>query len=239
MKISKKLLDEVKAGDGHLFKFQIPKTRYGKDRKSEVIEVLKEIHCENVIHVGACGHLNSIKKQLERGVWFHDRICSNFKNVIGTDINEEAVDYLAGIGKKRLYSKDATVDGAFLKEELGKNAEKGEFAVLLPEVLEHIENPIEFLKELKDTFGGYHIIITVPNAFGTWVITNVLKHNYETINSDHKYWFTPFTLLKIAAMAGIEIEELRFCDYSIAGKIFKKPIISNTLLLKGKFTDYK
>lgn len=234
MKISKELLEEIKASDGHLYKLHVPKTREGKDRKSEVIDVLKEMECENIIHVGACGHLDGIKKQLDNKVWFHDKICANFKNVIGTDINSEAVDYLKKLGKEGLYDKDATIEGAFLKEELGKNAKEGKSAILLPEVLEHIEAPTVFLRKLKENFKGFYIVITVPNAFGTWVISNVLKHNYEPINSDHKYQFTPFTLLKAAALAELEIEELRFCDYSIAGKILKKPIISNTLLLKGK-----
>lgn len=234
MKITKELLEDVKASDGHLYKLYIPKTREGKDRKSEVIDVLKEAQCENIIHVGACGHLNKIKKQLDNNVWFHDKICASFKNVIGTDINSEAIDFLTRLGKKGLYDKDATVDGLFLKEKLGENAGGGKSAILLPEVLEHIEDPFTFLRKLKENFEGFYIIITVPNAFGTWVISNVFKHNYELINSDHKYQFTPFTLLKAAALAGIETEELRFCDYTVAGKILRKPIISNTLLLKGK-----
>lgn len=235
MKLSTELMERLNATDGKGYKFHIPKAREGKDRKNEVIGVLKELGAENIIHVGACGHLRSIQEQLDRKVWFHDMLCANFKNVIGTDINREAIDFLTGLGKEKLYDKDATADGVFLREELEKGISKdGESVILLPEVLEHIEAPISFLKRIKENFKGFYIIITVPNAFGTWVISDVLKHNYETINSDHKYQFTPFTLLKVAALAGVEIEELRFCDYSIAGKILRKPIISNTLLLKGK-----
>lgn len=231
MEISKAILEEVKSSDGHLCDFFIPKTREGKDRKNEVIDVLKKLGCENIIHVGACGHLKGIQKQLDANKWFHDKLCLHFKNVIGTDINKEAVAYLIGQGKKNLYDIDITADGLSVKQ-LFKANEGG--CILLPEVLEHIEEPYDFLRKVRKNFNGYHIVITVPNAFGTWVLTNILNHNYEKINTDHKYWFTPFTLLKVAALAGIEVKELRFCDYSIMTKILKKPILANTLLLVGK-----
>ena len=235
MKVPKELIEEIKSSDGHLYKLHIPKTKEGKDRKNEVIQVLKELECENIIHVGACGHLKGIQRQLEKGTWFHAKLCSNFKNVIGTDINGQAIEYLVNQGKKRLYNKDVIIDSEMLKNEIErKKAEGSKNAILLPEVLEHIEEPYIFLRNLKENYKGYYIVITVPNAFGTWVFFDILRHNYERINSDHKYWFTPFTLLKIAILSGVEIEELRFCDYSITGKILKKPIIANTLLLIGR-----
>lgn len=121
MEISEAILKEIKSSDGHLCKFHIPKTRKGKDRKSEVIDVLKKLGCENIIHVGACGHLKGIQKQLDENSWFHDKLCSNFKNVIGTDINKEAVAYLVGQGKKNLYDIDITVDGLRIKQLVKMN----------------------------------------------------------------------------------------------------------------------
>lgn len=222
--------------DGHMFRFSISTSREGKDRKRQVIDVLKELNADNIIHIGCCGHLANIKRQLDNGTWFHDMLCEHFANVIGTDINEEAVNYLLSMDKRRIYAKDAITDSVDLIKELnGENKMGGgDNAIILPEVLEHIENPILFLAKLKECYEGAYIVITVPNAFGTWVIKDVIRHNYEVINSDHKYWFTPYTLLKQMTMAGISIIDLQFCDWSIMTKLFKRPMMCNTLLAVGK-----
>lgn len=62
MKLTEELIKGINATDGKTCEFSIPRTREGKDRKEELISVLKENHIENIIHVGACGHLNSIQK---------------------------------------------------------------------------------------------------------------------------------------------------------------------------------
>lgn len=234
MKITKEVKETLKTTDGHSYKFNIDISREGIDRKNQMIKVLKKINCENIIHIGCCGHLNNIQRQLDNGTWFHDMLCDNFDNVIGTDINKEAIDFLINKGKKRVYARDAISDSVKLIEELERKKISGETAIILPEVLEHIDNPINFLKNLKERYPNNYIIITVPNAFGTWVMKGTVIHNYELINSDHKYWFTPYTLIKNMAEAGIDVTDLMFCDWSIITKLLKKPILSNTLLALGK-----
>ena len=238
MKIDAFIREKLSKTDGEMVDFKIPRSRDGKDRRSEMLLLLKEYNVENIIHVGCCGHLNNLDSQLKSGRWFHGMLCDNFKNVIGTDINKQAVNYLLEKqmgGITRIYDKDAVQESDELKKELYTCfSENKETAIILPEVLEHIEDPVSFLKMIKKSYEGMYIMISVPNCFGTWVLSDVVRSNVEKINSDHKYWFSPYTLLKVASLAEIEVRSLHFCDYSIFTKIVKGNILANTLLLVGK-----
>jgi len=84
------------------------------------------------------------------------------------------------------------------------------------------------------------IIITVPSAL-RFRNLNGMK---ECINTDHRYWFTPFTIAKVCIEAGIYPEKLLFCDppYTLMNRIVRKlrlknftqnSVFSDTLLLIG------
>jgi hypothetical protein len=83
---------------------------------------------------------------------------------------------------------------------------------LLGEVVEHIDNPVSFLKKIRENLMDTveKVIITVPYAFGLRQIFSGLFKK-ERINSDHRYWFTPYTIAKTCFEAGIYPEDLLFC----------------------------
>ena len=235
MKIDDSMREKLLKTGGGLVKFEIPRSREGKDRKSELILLLKEYNVENIIHVGCCGHYKNLNDYLKNGGWLHGMLCDNFKNVIGTDIDKKSVDYLLERGCKRIYDKDAAYESDALWKELYTGFVKDkETAIIVPEVLEHMEDPLAFLKMIKKSYAGAYIMIDVPNCFGSWVLSGAIKSNMEKINSDHKWCFSPYTLLKIVTLAEIEILSLHFCDYSILSKIVKGNIFANKLLVVGK-----
>jgi hypothetical protein len=51
--------------------------------------------------------------------------------------------------------------------------------------------------------------LTAPNPWNR-TSKKFLKKNIEIINTDHKYWFTPYTLSKILYEAGYKVEEIMF-----------------------------
>jgi hypothetical protein len=81
--------------------------------------------------------------------------------------------------------------------------------MILGEIIEHISNPAAFLNALRERYAGYvgKIILTTPHAFRYKNFTRAAKTHQEIINSDHRFWFTPYTLAKIAVDAGLWPEE--------------------------------
>ena len=79
------------------------------------------------------------------------------------------------------------------------------------EIVEHLDNPVEFLRLLNERYKQRvdKIIITVPNAFRINNLTFSMK-GQECINTDHRYWFTPYTICKVVHRANFVIEQLLY-----------------------------
>jgi hypothetical protein len=89
---------------------------------------------------------------------------------------------------------------------------KWDYAVF-GEIIEHIDDPVHFLKTFRQRFGGSvnGFIVTVPNIYNKHHFSNMLKYR-EVINSDHRYWFTPYTISKILVTAGYTPEKIIFSN---------------------------
>ncbi len=87
-------------------------------------------------------------------------------------------------------------------------------SMIMGEILEHIDNPVHFLSQIRKRYKPFvkELVITVPNALAISNTVNALK-NTERINSDHRYWFSPYTLHKILDIAGFEPIRHEFATY--------------------------
>jgi hypothetical protein len=67
---------------------------------------------------------------------------------------------------------------------------------------------------IKTNYGQYFdkILISVPNALSYNNFRNTFK-GIEQLNTDHRYWFTPFTLSKIVNRAGYDIIDCSLSQY--------------------------
>lgn len=89
---------------------------------------------------------------------------------------------------------------------------KGKYDVLLvPEVMEHVDNVRDFLEEL-DRAPAKRVIITVPDAVqcrqGHFDFDKEHKAVVEVIHPDHNYWFSPYTLANLVR---------KYTDWTIKG----------------------
>jgi hypothetical protein len=75
------------------------------------------------------------------------------------------------------------------------------------------------------------LIVTVPNATILHQMLNVRK-GIELINTDHRYWFTPFTLGKVGTRAGFKIEEFGYCQNYMPGTFFKNMLVKRYPMLR-------
>lgn len=192
--------------------------------RMEYIEAL--VKGKKIIHLGCTDHIPLIKEKINNNIWFHKRLDDITERCLGVDINEESINYV----KDELGYIDI-INYDIMKDEPSSEilSEQWDY-LIMGEILEHVENPTILLSKIKEKLGSSvkRIIITVPNAFGILNFKFALKHQ-ELINTDHKFWFSPYTLGKIAMIAGFEVESFNFC---FPGPLPRRKFFTSFLLKK-------
>lgn len=191
---------------------------------------------KNIIDLGFADHSEMINDKIKKGDWLHNRLISVSSRCLGIDIASDTVKYIKEIGISDVICADIIND-----DIADVKSNRWDF-IILGEILEHIANPVLFLSTLRSRYADCikHLVITVPNAFALGNVRNTFMR-FEGINSDHKYWFTPFTLMKVATEAGITIEEIYLCERDSHMGFLKLamvktfPMLFNTVLLQGSF----
>lgn len=77
--------------------------------------------------------------------------------------------------------------------------------VICSEMLEHLSNPGNFLRALKDTYPERTVYFTVPNA-GAYLV----KDGAEVVNSEHVCWYSYQTLLALLTRYHYKISAARW-----------------------------
>lgn len=183
---------------------------------------------KKIVHLGCTDHIQLISDKREKGLWLHDKITSKAKECIGFDINSNAVKYV---------NDELNINNVFFDDIVSRKNEmicsKKWDMIIVGEILEHVNNPVDFLNKIKKMYSGVieKILITVPNALK---LENYIfaEQGYECINSDHRYWFTPYTISKVLYESQIEIEELYMTPgYEILDNKMKEILKNNNLLM--------
>jgi 2-polyprenyl-3-methyl-5-hydroxy-6-metoxy-1,4-benzoquinol methylase len=162
---------------------------------------------KSVLHIGCADHINLIDAKRSAGTWIHGYLTKISSKCIGIDINREAVNYLQNhLGITNVIYANITEE---FPESLNESSPWNK--VFLGEIIEHVNNPVNFLKKLKKGLNGHaeELILTAPNALSLQNFNN-LRKGVECINSDHRYWFTPYTLAKIVQEATFKPKSFYF-----------------------------
>ena len=207
MKIDSDLIKYLK---GDIFSntqsFQIRRERHpDRSREAAIIEIIKG---HSVIHVGCADHLPLIEEKIRTNRWLHKLITDASSGCIGIDIDKEAITYI----RDKLGIKNV-IPGDILNDNLDEiNREKWDY-VVFGEIIEHLDNPVEFLRIFKNKYGDTvkKFIITVPSIFNLSQIRNIRKYR-EVINTDHRFWFTPYTILKVLVRSGYSPEKILYSN---------------------------
>lgn len=160
-----------------------------------------------VVHVGCVDHLEIIDEKIRDRQWLHQILCESAERCLGVDNNVDGIAAIARKGWADVVAGDITQPSVFLDD-----SEHWDILVL-GEILEHVDNPTSFLEQIRTGWEGRceRMIVTVPNAFGWSTIRSALRSG-ENINTDHRYWFTPFTAAKVATRAGWTVESIQLCE---------------------------
>lgn len=163
---------------------------------------------KRIVHLGCLDHQPLIADKVARRQWLHKELTDVASACIGIDIDEPALRYVeSSLGFKNIVLGDFTSD----RIDAVRNSQ-WDYA-MLGELLEHIDNPVQFLSAIRRNYTGIidRIVVTVPNAW-TRMTMKMAQASIEMINSDHRYWFTPYTLAKVLYQAGMVTEEIKFAN---------------------------
>ena len=180
----------------------------GPGGQSERVAFLEQaVTGKRVLHVGCLDHVDLIEPRILANTWLHKRLTDVAERCLGIDIDEEGAAEARRHGFDNVLISDLAANephSAILEERWDY--------IILGEVLEHIDNPVRFLEEIASKYASVidRVLITVPNAFHLDNFRNVLRHT-ERINTDHRFWFTPYTLARVATAAGLVVEDYRLC----------------------------
>ena len=203
------------------------------------------IRNSSVIHIGCSDHISIINEKIRNNIWLHKLITDNSSKCIGIDIDRESIDFVKNeLGYHNVYCGNVLTD-----DFPDLTTDKWDY-VVFGEIIEHLDDPVSFLNIFKSRFGRFidRFIITVPNIYNKRQYMN-MKHYKEIINSDHRFWFTPYTISKVLVSAGYNPEQISFSNLErlttselvlrkikqIAGLKVKYPFYYfNTIIISGK-----
>jgi 2-polyprenyl-3-methyl-5-hydroxy-6-metoxy-1,4-benzoquinol methylase len=158
---------------------------------------LKELTAsKKIIHLGCGDHIDLIELKRKNGSYLHDILVENCSRVVGIDPNREALERMALLGIEDLYHPDEF-----------KLLEEFDY-MLVTDVIEHINNIGEFLSSIK-SYNVTKWVFTTPNGYR---LHNRTQFSSEHINTDHRYWFSPYTLVKTLYENGFYIEKVNMTD---------------------------
>lgn len=234
MLINNNIQNALNRTTGSSYKLVCENTEKRMGKQEYILTYLKGRNA-SIIDVGCASHKKNIDIQMKQGCWLHARLDDVTIENYGIDINTEACEYL-----KKEYRRTDCICANIIDdmEKIKKYIGGKKNYLLLADVLEHINDPIGFLQKIKGGGLAEKIIITVPNAFHFVNIYFAFRKNTEIINSDHKFWFSPFTILKCCKEAGIDIEKIDFCGFELKGhklpRVLCKDIMAQTIFAVGK-----
>jgi 2-polyprenyl-3-methyl-5-hydroxy-6-metoxy-1,4-benzoquinol methylase len=203
--------------------------------------ILGLVKGKSVLHVGCTDHLELIDMKIGHNTLLHQRLSEAASECLGVDIDAAATEHLRARGIENIVVADITRPG------IGEIAGRRWDCLLLADIIEHIDDPVRFLKAVAENYREHigSVVITVPNAFGLNHMTTALGDGAESINRDHRYWFTPYTLCKVAYHAGLTPDNITMCanEYAAAAleahreTLLNKPLLLDTVALEAHWAQ--
>ncbi|MEO5697088.1 MAG: methyltransferase domain-containing protein [Burkholderiaceae bacterium] len=191
MKLDRATLDHLTGttfSNGHAFDLG------NRGRASRRFERLIELcRGQRVLHVGCCDHLDLIRDKAARGVYLHQHLCAVARHCVGVDTNAAGVALLREMDFPKVYLPEDVPDDEF-------------DICLLADVIEHVGDVVSFLQSMR-RYRFQRIVVVTPNLFR---LRNWLSSG-EVVNTDHRYWFSPYTLCKVLVDAGYTPQQVELC----------------------------
>lgn len=167
------------------------------NRKAFTIEYCRG---KRVLHVG-CVDAGIMEQRIEEKNFLHYYIDQVATKLIGVDIDRPGLDHLSKAGYDVHYL-DLQTDRQLLTD-LAAQVD----LIVIPEVIEHLNNVGQALDNLRESGFTGDILFTTPNAF-SYRTTLMLAQGVEMVHPDHNYYFSATTLKAVMDKHGFEIKRL-------------------------------
>ncbi len=180
------------------FRQRLPEqVEYTESRKGFTTEYCRG---KRVLHIG-CVDAGMMQLRIKQNNYLHGHIARVAAEVIGADIDQEGLELLAKEGYE-VHKLDLESDLELLAD-LGKRVD----VMVIPEVIEHLNNVGRALQNLHESGFNGDILISTPNAFSYRAI-HAVGQRTELVHPDHNYWFSPNTLRVLLEKHGFETSRL-------------------------------
>jgi hypothetical protein len=177
------------------------KWEFGKQGLISRLRYLSEL-CKgkNIIHLGCLDHnKETIRKKMADNTWLHKILTDVSSSCLGIDIDPSLIDEIKSeMGIDNVICSDISTD--VIRSEI--TSRQWDYLVC-GEIIEHVDNPAAFLSSIRNKYASCikQIIVTVPNSLNLGFVKNAFK-TVESINTDHRYSFTPYNISKILVISG-------------------------------------
>lgn len=153
-----------------------------------------------ILDIGCFDETALIKRETK--YWLHGRIVSVAKSVVGVDNSSKIPAAGLRTGSNAIIFKGdgVNLDKSLLDKQVYELIVAGEF-------IEHIENPLEFFREIKRNFSGRELVISTPNgvSFANTLLGFIRR---EVQHPDHLHNFTFKVLNTLCLRAGFKSWEI-------------------------------
>ena len=183
-------------------------------RQDHLVEIARG---RRVLHVGCCDHLELIREKLAAGAYLHRRLCDVAVRCTGIDTHAAGLAELRALGFEDVHLPEDTPEVDY-------------DVCLLADVIEHVGDVVTFLRSMR-RHRFAELVVATPNGFR---LRNFLSRG-ETVNTDHRYWFTPYTLCKVLVDAGFRPTRVELCHADHASAL--GALYARALDLAPKYRD--
>jgi hypothetical protein len=190
---------------------------------------------KKVLHIGCLDHPDTIYEKVRKGTWLHGIVSEASALCVGIDVNISGYNYVRtelAINNIQLLDLSKSLSS----DELANLRHYEWDLILCPEILEHITNHQQLLRNLVALANrSTTLVITGPNAFRFTNFANTLRR-FEELNSDHSYWFSFYTLSHMLAANGWQPCRLIYYDHR-KEKLWLRILSQLAVRLSRAFSD--